>query len=68
VLFFLQRQLGDAFTGGFSERAIGLALIVGTGAIVYFGVAWVIGGIDRDDFKTLFRRAKPEEAPLSEGN
>jgi hypothetical protein len=42
-------------------------VIVGTGAIVYFGLAWVIGGIDREDFKTLFRRAKPEEAPLSEG-
>jgi putative peptidoglycan lipid II flippase len=68
VLFFLQRLLGDVFTGGVSERAIGLALIVGTGAVVYFGTAWMIGGIDRDDFKTLFRRAKPEEAPLSEGN
>jgi putative peptidoglycan lipid II flippase len=68
VLFFLQRLLGDVFTGGLGERAVGLALIVGTGAVVYFGTAWVIGGIDRDDFKTLFRRAKPEEAPLSEGN
>jgi putative peptidoglycan lipid II flippase len=67
VLFFLQRALGDIFTGGFGHRAIGLALIVGTGAVVYFGTAWVIGGIDRDDFKTLFRRARPEEAPLSEG-
>ncbi|HZF94115.1 MAG TPA: murein biosynthesis integral membrane protein MurJ [Allosphingosinicella sp.] len=68
VLFFLQRLLGDVFTGGFGERAIGLALIVGTGAVVYFGTAWVIGGIGREDVKTLFRRAKAEEAPLSEGN
>ena len=69
VLFFLQRLLGGAFAGGgFTERALGLMLIVGTGAIVYFGVAWVIGGIDREDFKALFRRSKPEEAPLSEGN
>jgi putative peptidoglycan lipid II flippase len=67
ALFFLQRALGDAFVGGFTERAVGLVLIVGTGAIIYFGVAWVIGGIDRNDFKTLFRRAKPEEAPLNEG-
>lgn len=66
-LFVLQRLLGDVFTGGFGERIIGLALIVGTGAVIYFGVAWTIGGIDRDDIKTLFRRAKPEEAPLSEG-
>ena len=68
ALFVLQRELGDVFTGGFGERAIGLTLIVGTGGLVYFGVAWLIGGIDKGDFKTLFRRAKPEEAPLSEGN
>jgi putative peptidoglycan lipid II flippase len=68
VLYFLQRLLGDVFVGGVTERVIGLGLIVGTGALVYFSVAWVIGGIDRADIKTLFRRAKPEEAPLSEGN
>jgi putative peptidoglycan lipid II flippase len=57
ALYFLQRMLGDAFTGGFGERVIGLGIIVGTGAILYFGIAWVIGGIDRDDIKTLFRRS-----------
>lgn len=67
VLYFLQRMLGDVFTGGLGERVVGLGLIVGTGAVIYFSLAWLIGGIDRDDIKTLFRRAKPEEAPLSEG-
>lgn len=67
ALFFLQRALGDMFVGGFGERAIGLALIVGTGSIIYFGVAWAIGAVDRENFKALFRRATPEEAPLSEG-
>jgi putative peptidoglycan lipid II flippase len=57
ALIFLQRMLGDAFTGGVSERVIGLGLIVGTGAALYFGIAWVIGGIDRDDIKTLLRRS-----------
>lgn len=57
VLFFLQRLLGDVFTGGVGERVIGLAVIVGTGGILYFGIAWVIGGIDRDDIKALFRRS-----------
>ena len=68
ALYFLLQLLGDVFTGGAGERILGLGLIVGTGAVLYFGIAWIIGGIDRDDFKTLFRRAKPEEAPLSEGN
>ena len=57
VLFFLQRMLGDVFTGGFLERVIGLGIIVGTGAVLYFGIAWLIGGIDRDDFRTLLRRS-----------
>jgi putative peptidoglycan lipid II flippase len=57
VLFFLQRVLGGVFTGGVGERIVGLALIVGTGAVLYFGIAWFIGGIDRDDIKTLFRRS-----------
>jgi putative peptidoglycan lipid II flippase len=68
ALYFLQRLLGDVFTGGTLERAAGLGIIVGTGAIIYFGIAWVTGGMARDDFKALFRRARPEEAPLSEGN
>jgi putative peptidoglycan lipid II flippase len=67
ALYFLQSYLGDSFIGSAGRRIVGVGLIVGTGALLYFGIAWVIGGIDRNDFKTLFRRAKPEEAPLSEG-
>jgi putative peptidoglycan lipid II flippase len=67
ALFFLQRYLGDAFTGSAGRRIIGLGLIVGTGSVLYFGIAWFIGGIDKTDIKTLFRRAKPEDAPVSEG-
>lgn len=57
ALYVLQQMLGDVFTGGFGERVIGLALIVGTGALLYFGIAWFIGGVDRDDIKALFRRS-----------
>ena len=57
ALFFLQRALGDVFTGGVGERVVGIGIIVGTGAALYFGIAWVIGGIDREDFKTLLRRS-----------
>ena len=57
ALFVLQRMLGDVFTGGVGERVIGLGIIVGTGATLYFGIAWVIGGIDRDDIRTLLRRS-----------
>ena len=57
ALYFLQRLLGDVFTGGVLERAVGLSIIVGTGGILYFGIAWFIGGMDRDDIKSLFRRS-----------
>ena len=76
ALFFLQRYLADALLGsaGWADdtrqfrRFAGVGILVGTGGILYFGIAWFIGGIDKDDMKTLFRRrAKPEEAPLSEG-
>ena len=67
ALFFLQGYLGDVFTGSAGKRILGLGLIVGAGGVLYFGIAWVIGGIDKSDIRTLFRRAKPEEAPLSEG-
>ena len=39
------------------ERIAGVSLIVGAGALLYFTVAWFIGGVDRDDIKALFRRS-----------
>ena len=57
ALYFLQRLLGDLFTGGALDRVVGLAIIVGSGGVLYFGIAWFIGGMDRDDIKSLFRRS-----------
>jgi putative peptidoglycan lipid II flippase len=68
ALYFLSQALGGVFTGGTLERIVGLGIIVGSGATLYFAIAWVIGGIDRDDIKTLFRRAKPEDAPLTQAD
>ena len=42
------------------ERVIGLGALVGIGGLVYFAVAWVIGGIDREAIATLTRRAKKD--------
>ncbi len=50
------------FFGGVLERVIGLGALVGVGAIVYFAVAWMIGGMDREAIAALRRRAKNEEA------
>ena len=53
----------DLFFGGVLERVIGLGALVGIGGIVYFAVAWLIGGIDKEAIATLRRRAKTEEVP-----
>ena len=43
-----------------NDWLLGLAALVGVGGVVYFAVAWVIGGINRDDILILLRRKKVE--------
>jgi putative peptidoglycan lipid II flippase len=48
---------GDAFYGaGTLSRAASILGLVGIGAIVYFGLAWATGAIDRNKIKMLTRR------------
>ena len=58
ALFAINRAIGGMFFGSIGERIIGLGALVGTGALVYFAVAWVIGGIDREAILILLRRKK----------
>ena len=58
ALWAVQQALGDMFAGSTLDRVIGLAALVGTGGIVYFGVAWIIGGINKDDILILLRKKK----------
>ena len=46
------------FFGSLIERVVGLAALVGIGGIVYFAVAWTIGGIDKEAIATLRRTKK----------
>ena len=61
TLYAIKQVAGDMFFGGFLERVIGLGALVGIGGLVYFTVAWLIGGIDREALKALRRRAKTTE-------
>jgi putative peptidoglycan lipid II flippase len=56
TLIGLRSLLDPWFFGGLAERAIGLAALVGVGGAVYFALAWIIGGIDREAIATLTRR------------
>ncbi len=62
-LYAVKIAAGGLFFGGVLERVIGLGALVGVGAIVYFAVAWVIGGMDREAIAAFRRRAKSEEVP-----
>jgi putative peptidoglycan lipid II flippase len=62
-LYAVKIAAGGLFFGGVLERIVGLGALVGVGAIVYFAVAWMIGGMDRQAIAALRRRAKSEEVP-----
>jgi putative peptidoglycan lipid II flippase len=62
-LYAVKIAAGGLFFGGVLERIAGLGALVGVGAIVYFAVAWMIGGMDRQAIAALRRRAKSEELP-----
>ena len=58
ALWLVQRALGGWFTGSTGERFLAMGALVGTGGIVYFAVAWIIGAMNRDDILILLRRKK----------
>jgi putative peptidoglycan lipid II flippase len=58
TLVWLQTLTGGMFAGSVGERLIGVGALVGIGMAVYFGVAWVIGGMNRDDIKLLLNRRR----------
>lgn len=65
ALFLLRSLLGPWFLGSTVERAAGLAILCGTGGLVYFGVALLIGGVDRQAIASL-RRRRPATQQTSE--
>lgn len=58
TLYAVNLLLGPMFNGTTFERMIALSVLVGSGGVVYFGLGWVIGAIDRDDVMLLLRRRK----------
>jgi putative peptidoglycan lipid II flippase len=51
--------LAGWFFGSVGERFLGLAALVGIGGLVYFTLAWLIGGIDRQAIRNLRRKKEP---------
>ena len=59
ALYGLRQALAGWFLGNVVERALALGLLVGVGAAVYFGVAFLIGGVDRAAIASLRRKKAP---------
>jgi putative peptidoglycan lipid II flippase len=62
VLWWMVPLMTDRYGGNVIERVWSLSLLVGVGMIVFFGIAWVIGAIDRDLIRQL-RRKRPAAKP-----
>lgn len=56
ALWFVVPMGGDAYVGGVLERVGALIAIVATGAIIFFGCAWLLGVVNRDTVGQLRRR------------
>lgn len=61
ALWGLQRVLAPALPAESFGRLLMVAALVPSGVLVYFGLGWVIGAINRDDILILLRRKKVSE-------
>ena len=52
---------GPLFGGSVAERVWSVALLVGAGGAVYFGLAWLTGAIDRRKIGMLTRKSSIQD-------
>ena len=57
ALFYARDLLTDWFAAGIFARLVALLVLVGAAAIVYFGIAFAVGAIDRQRITALTRKA-----------
>jgi len=62
TLYAVNMFLGPLFNGSTIERMGALSVLVGSGGLVYFGLGWMIGAINREDVMLLLRRRKAESS------
>ena len=62
ALWGLMGLVGDMAAGSVIDRVVTLVTLVTGGALVYFGVGWMVGAIDRDLLAQMRRRPAPAAA------
>jgi putative peptidoglycan lipid II flippase len=58
VLFGMKIAMAGFWAGPTLLRFLGVGILVGVGMLVYFAVAWIIGGMNKADFLDLVKRKK----------
>jgi putative peptidoglycan lipid II flippase len=61
TIHFLVPYGAGWFDGGVLERVVSVTALVGIGTVVYFGLAWLTGAIDRSKINLLTRRTATQE-------
>ena len=58
TIWFVGGFLEAYFAGSVGQRLIATMALIGAGSIVYFALAWMTGGMDKEDLLVLLRRKK----------
>lgn len=58
ALWGVRELLADFFAGSVGERLIAVGAVCGVGAVVYFGTALIVGGMDRQGLALILRRKR----------
>jgi putative peptidoglycan lipid II flippase len=66
ALWALLPLLAEHYAGNAVDRAWSLMLLVGAGAVVFFGTAWLVGALDNGHLAQLRRGRAPAPVNLSE--
>lgn len=64
ALWLLLPLMAGRYHGNVFERAWSLAVLVTTGGIVFFGIAWLVGALDKSHLAQL-RRRRPAKQPVN---
>ena len=60
TIWLVGTLLQGYFAGSVGQRLVATTALIGAGSIVYFAIAWVTGGMDKEDLLVLLRRKKVE--------
>jgi len=58
TIWLVGQFLAGNFAGSLGQRLIATMALIGAGSLVYFTLAWVTGGMDKEDVLVLLRRKK----------